>query len=100
MSFLQIETLAGEPIQSAWRRLTLFSQVVQLRLPGLHGGLIWNRPHSLLVQAADGSESVVRIPDPTRQAQLTFLGIAAGAALLFGIYSALSGRRLRRETHE
>jgi hypothetical protein len=67
--FIQMEYSAGETITTeAGVRITPFSKILRLRLPGLKGGLIWNRPSSLLVEA-DGEEQVMNIPDPTRTAQ-------------------------------
>ena len=93
MSILSIENQAGAPIQAGANRLVPFSQVVRLQVPGMQGGLVWNRPVSVLVQAADGSEEVLAIPDPTRQAQLTFLGAALGAGLIYWIFRAVTRRK-------
>ncbi len=93
MPILTIENQAGEPIQAGANRVVPFSQVVRLQIPGLQGGLVWNRPVSVLVQAADGGEQVLAIPDPTRQAQLTFLGAAFGAALIYWLFRAVTRRK-------
>ena len=92
MSILTIENQAGEPIQAGANRLVPFSQVRRLRSPGLRGGLVWNRPVSVLVQSADGSESVLAIPYPTRQAQLTCLGAAVAAVLIYNVLRAFTRR--------
>ena len=86
MPILTIENQAGSPIQAGTNRILPFSQVVRLQIPGIKGGLVWNRPVAVLVQAADGSEETLDIPDITRQAQLTFLGAALGAAVIFGVF--------------
>jgi len=93
MPILTIENQAGDPIQAGANRIVPFSQAVRLQIPGLQGGLVWNRPVSVLVQAADGGEQVLAIPDPTRQAQLTFLGAAFGAVLIYGLYRAITRRK-------
>ncbi len=93
MSVFTIETRAGATIQAGPNRITPFSRVAQLILPGGRAGFIWNRPVSVLVQSDDGSEQVLAIPDPTRQAQLTFLGVMLGAAVLFGFIRALARRK-------
>ena len=36
-------------------------------LPGSIGGLIWNRPVSVLVQEGNGEEHVLSVPDVTRR---------------------------------
>jgi len=84
MPFLTIETLPGETIQAGRNKITPFSQAVNLILPGATGGLIWNRPVSVLVQEADGSEQVLPVLDVTRIVQLALLGIGlAGGILLW-----------------
>lgn len=89
MPFLTIETLPGGTIQSGPNKITPFSQVVKLMLPGSRGGLIWNRPVSVLVQGTDGSENVLPVVDVTRIAQLALLGVG----LAFGILFWLINRR-------
>lgn len=90
--FVDIETRSGEPIQAGGRTLTPFSQVLQIRIPGLSGGLIWNRPVSVLAVSDDGQEQVIPVPDLTRQVQWGLLGSSlAGSLLLWFIF-----RRIRR----
>lgn len=56
---------------------------MHLRIPGGRGGIIWNRPASVLVIAADGTEQVVRIPDRTRQVVWGSLGAAVITWLVY-----------------
>jgi hypothetical protein len=68
-NFLKMEYAAGETITTEdGVRITPFSKILRIRVPGLKGGLIWNRPASVLVER-DGKEKVMTIPDPTRTAQ-------------------------------
>ena len=83
MGPLTIENRAGAPIQAGERRITPFIQVVKLQIPGMQGGLIWNRPHAVLVQEPDGSETVLTVPDITRQLQIFLLAAGLFAGLLF-----------------
>jgi hypothetical protein len=73
---LTIETRAGQPVQTRGAQVTPFSQAIHLRFPGLPGGLIWNRPVSLLAVYPDGREEVLRVEDPTRRWVWTLLGVA------------------------
>lgn len=74
--FIQKEYAAGETITTeAGVRITPFSKILLIRIPGLKGGLIWNRPASLLVEE-NGEERILSIPDPTRTAQWAMLGSA------------------------
>jgi hypothetical protein len=83
MGLLTIENRAGTPVQAGERRITPFVQVVSLQIPGLKGGLIWNRPHAVLVQEPDGTETVLPVPDITRLLQIFLLAAGLFAGLLF-----------------
>jgi hypothetical protein len=83
MPFLTIDNLPGVSIQAGTNRITPFSQAVKLMLPGSRGGLIWNRPVSVLVQGDNGSEQVLPVVDVTRMAQLALLGIGLAGGILF-----------------
>jgi hypothetical protein len=70
----QKEYAAGDTITTeAGVKITPFARIIKLRIPGIKGGLIWNRPASLLVEE-NGEERVLSIPDPTRTAQWMLLG--------------------------
>lgn len=87
MSILTIENLAGDSIQAGAQKITPVSQVVRLRFPGMQGGLVWNRPHSVRVQAADGSERVLPVDDVTRLTQLSLLALGLLGGLLVWLIS-------------
>ena len=87
---LSVETLSGSEVAWHGYRLIPFSQAVRLQIPGLPGGLIWNRPVSVLVRQADGSEQVLPVPDPTRQITCVLAGLSL---LSFLIYLAARRRR-------
>jgi hypothetical protein len=73
---IQVETTTGRPIRAAGQVIVPLARVVRLRLPLLHGGVIWNRPIAVLVRSEDGSEYEVPIHDVTRRVQL--IALAAG----------------------
>ena len=83
MPLFTIETSPGETIQAGSNQITHFSQAVKLTLPGSRGGLIWNRPVSVLIQGEDGSEKVLPVVDVTRIAQLALLGIGLAGGIMF-----------------
>ncbi len=89
MHYLTRETMPGKTIQAGENKITPFSQAIRLTLPGVKGGLIWNRPVSVIVQGADGSEQVLPVVDITRTVQLTLLG----AGLVIGLLTWLIQRR-------
>jgi hypothetical protein len=83
---LRIETLTGQPIKVKGAQLRVRSQVVQLRLPVITGGLIWNRPVAVLVQAVDGQDQLLPIPDLTRTAVLALTVLSLAMAFLLMLF--------------
>lgn len=84
---INLETQGGQPISAGNFTLTPFAQSLRIRIPGLRGGLVWNRPISILVTGADGQEQVIPVPDVTRQVQWGLLGGGlAGSLLLWLIF--------------
>ncbi len=80
--FISLETHAGEPIISGGTKVLPFSQALTIRFPFFSGGLIWNRPVSVLEVSADGHEQVLVIHDTTRIAQIVLLSAGAIGSLL------------------
>ena len=84
-SILRIETLTSPPITIQDAQVHVRSQVVQLRLPAIQGGVIWNRPVAVVVHALEGEETIVPIPDVTRAALWTLAGLSF-TAMLVGMF--------------
>mgnify|MGYP001260740435 CR=1 FL=1 len=84
-SIIQIETQWGKPIQSNGRKIIVQSRALQINLPFLNGGFVWNRPVSVLVLSDDAPDQVLPVRDVTRLAQvLLFINaiISAGFAMV------------------
>lgn len=81
-SFLSIETRTSHPIRLNKHEVRLRSQVIQLRLPVVNGGLIWNRPLAVVVHTSDDREQTLPIPDLTRIAILILTGLSAASMFL------------------
>jgi len=77
-----IETKAGATVQAGGNQITPLAQVVRLGLPGIDGGLIWNRPVAVRVKLQDSQEQVLPVIDVTRLAQITVLGLGLLGSLL------------------
>ncbi len=73
-SLLRIDTLTSPPIPVPGGEVSVRSRAVQVRIPGVHGGLIWNRPVASVVRTADGQEQVLPVPDVTRIVLWTLAG--------------------------
>lgn len=84
---IQSETLAGETITVGKKEITPFSKSLKVMIPGLTGGLIWNRPHSVLVQSGDGQEQVYPVIDFTRQVMWIMMATSAVGLLLMVLFS-------------
>ena len=82
MSWLEIESRAGEPVHVGQTRLTPFIQTVRINLPGPSGVFSWSRPDSVLAQNSTEEEQIIPIIDVTRRAQLMILGLGLLSSLL------------------
>lgn len=82
MSPFSLENLEGKPIKVGENLITPISQSFQLTIPGFTGGLIWNRPVAVRVQATNGQEQVIPVQDVTRLVLLGILGFTLLVALL------------------
>ena len=95
MAIFQIETKAGPTVLAGTKRLVPFAQVIRVNFPGTtSGGIIWNRPISVLVQEPDGTDRNLPIPDVTRQTQLFLLGLG-----VFGAFLIWAARRAQRQSN-
>jgi hypothetical protein len=82
-NFIHVENMAGRSIQAGENQIMPVSQAVRLHLPGLPGGLVWNRPVSVVVTTPDGQEQVLPIRDLTRIVQLLIFGAAIVGSFMF-----------------
>ena len=82
-SLFRIETLTGPPITISDAQVYVRSQVVQLRFPGLRGGLIWNRPVATVLRRWGGQEKRIPILDITRIALFTMTGLCFTGTLIY-----------------
>ena len=79
---LRIETLTSPPIRIRDDQIQIRSQLVQLRFPAIYGGIIWNRPVTVVVRALDGEEKLVGIPNVTRTVMLALAGLCSAAIIV------------------
>lgn len=79
---IQFGTSVSDPIPIGDKSVTLYSRALQLRFPKSLGGLVWNRPVSVHVQNADGTEQELAVRDVTRWVQWTLMGVSALFALM------------------
>jgi hypothetical protein len=86
ISLLRIETLTGQPIKIKDTQVRVRSQVVQLRFPFIHGGLLWNRPVAVLARTTDGQDQILPIRDITRAAVLVLLVISLAGTFLLRLF--------------
>lgn len=93
---ISIETHSGQPIRAGQNTITPFSWALRLHIPGLKGGLIWNRPTSVLIQSADGHEQVLSITDVTRMVEWSLFFSSLASVLLLGFIFRILQYRNRR----
>ncbi len=93
---ITIETRSGQPIRAGHNTIIPFSWALQLHIPGLKGGLIWNRPTSVLIQSADGREQVLPITDVTRLVEWSLFFSSLASILLLGFIFHILQYKKRR----
>ncbi|MCL4474179.1 MAG: hypothetical protein M1455_09620 [Actinobacteria bacterium] len=91
MSFFQKQMRAGEAVAFGGRQIVPLSVSRELMIPGKPGGLIVNRPHSVTVIEADGSERSIPVPRPASKIQFILPGL-----MLFILIIKLITRANRR----
>jgi hypothetical protein len=78
---LTVENRAGQAIPLGSNTLVPIAQVWHLKLPWVQGGLIWNRPVSIVIQDGDQQEQILPIQDVTRQTIWLLFGLTLLALL-------------------
>jgi hypothetical protein len=68
----------GRPVQTGEYTLTPVSRALVVQIPGMLGGLVWNRPAYVRVSRPGEAERILPVRDVTR---LAIFGIAAIALL-------------------
>jgi len=86
ISSLRIETRTSRPVQVKDAQVYLRAQAVQLRLPVPNGGLLWNRPVSVVVRRDGGQEQLLPVPDVTRNALIGLLALNLMGAFVFLLF--------------
>jgi hypothetical protein len=87
--WLAQENYSGQPVSYRGTTIIPFSRVLRIQIPGISGGLIWNRPVSVLTVDADGQERLFPVRDITRQVVWGLLGLT----FLVGLFT-LGKRRV------
>ena len=93
MSWVEWITNTSDPIRAGENRLKLVSQALQIKIPGVWGGLIWNRPVALVVESDSKDTQNIPIQDKTRQMQI----LAVFAAALITLVVWLASRKTKSE---
>jgi hypothetical protein len=90
--WITIETRAGAPVQAGNISLIPLARSMRIQLPGTPGGLVWNRPVSVVATGPGGRQQVLPVLDVTRRAQLVLLGAGLlGSLLLWLTFGRRSG---------
>jgi hypothetical protein len=86
-----IQTLTGRPVKVGDVQVYVRSQVLQVRLPFANGGLVWNRPLSVMMRTPSGQEQRLSVPDVTRTAVLTLLVLSLVSTFLLMRFRRTNG---------
>ena len=84
-NFFEYEIKGGKPFKFGENTITPFAKSLVIRIPGFTGGLVWNKPESVLVVNAQGGEEVIPIQDTTRRIEWTLIGASLITSLLVWI---------------
>lgn len=95
MSIISNETKAGKPITFGGTTIVPFAHSIQVKLPFVPGGVVWNRPVAVAVQTTQGQEYILPIQDVTRQILLSLIGASIISAILIFFLSQKSSRGKR-----
>ena len=82
MPLISYTEKAGSPMAIGATKITPLNRVLHISMPGLSGGLIWNRPAALLVVDEQGEEHRLPVTDVTRRVVWGLLGVGLAFALL------------------
>ena len=85
MAPITYERKVGTPIQAGSVKITPVSQVLQISIPGMNGGLIWNRPTAVKIEDMEGQIQELPVQDATLQAiaSLAIIGLVFGLVINF-----------------
>ena len=97
MSLVQYENRVGRPIKAGPYKLIPIEQSFQLQPPGMWGVLFWRKPASIVVQHPNGTDEVLEVPDVTRQAQVSILGLTLFITLIFGLFTFIRSQNSKKE---
>ena len=87
MPQIRFEIQRGEPVTAGETQVTPLTKTFMLPIPGISGGLVWNRPFAVEVRTAGGEVWSLPVPDVTRQAQIALLAMGLIGVLLIGLVS-------------
>jgi hypothetical protein len=97
MSLVQLENRVGKPIKVGPYKIVPIEQSFQVQPPGMWAFLFWRKPSSVVVQHPDGTDEVLDLPDVTRQAQISILGLTLFITLIFGLFTFLRANNSIKE---
>ena len=76
------QTSAGEPVIAGDIKIYPVARSYRLNFPSGHGGIVWNRPRSVIVEDVMGRRQIITIQDYTRRMQIFILAAGLITALL------------------
>ena len=80
---IEVATSPGKVVQIGKTRLIPYAQSYRLTISGFPGGLVWNRPVSILTVHPDGSEEVTPVLDITRRSVIGIWAIGILGVFVF-----------------
>ncbi len=76
------QTSAGEPISAGDLNIYPVARSYRIDFPAVHGGIVWNKPLSVVVEDSQGIRQIIPIQDRTRWLQIGILAAGLIVTLL------------------
>lgn len=79
------EVRTGETQKVGDYEITPTTNLLSIKLPGYHAGIVWNRPKAVIVKTPDGQEKILPVRDVTRLLIWSMLAGGIIGAIMIGM---------------
>ena len=79
------EVRIGETKKVGDLEITPTTNLLQVRFPGYHAGITWNRPRAVIVRNPAGEETILPVRDTTRLVIWSMLAGGILGAIIIGL---------------
>lgn len=76
------QTSSGDPVPVGDINVYPVARSYRMTFPGVHGGMVWNKPLGVIVEDKLGNRQTIPVPDVTRRLQVAILAAGFLGSLL------------------